>query len=87
MAYSKEIRQAVQSYRGVKSTCEVGRMYGMHRNTVRRIWHEIDEPWRVMEKASEADNLILRAVYTHIHPGLATEQDRELYEAIRQAMA
>lgn len=86
MTFTNKIRQEVQSYRGIKTTCEVGRMYGMHRNTVRRIWNEIDEPWRVMEKASEADNQILRAVYTHLHPQLATDQDRELYEAIRKVM-
>lgn len=86
MTFSEQIRQEVQSYHGMKSAPEVGRMYGMHRNTVLRIWKEIDEPWRVMDKASAADNRILRAVYTHIHPSLSTDQDRELYEAILKVM-
>ena len=86
MTFSSDIRQEVQSYRGSKSAPEVGRMYGMHRNTVLRIWKEINEPWRVLDKASANDNRILRAVYTHIHPAQATDQDRELYAAILQVM-
>lgn len=65
----------------------MGRMYGMHRNTVLRIWKEIDEPWRVMGKASRTDNEILRAVYTHLHPALATDRDRAVYQAIIDAIA
>jgi hypothetical protein len=57
-------------------------MYGCHRNTVLRIWGEIDQPWRFIDKAGEDDNRVLRAVYTHIHPALATDQDRALYDAI-----